>query len=621
MNKLSWSTLLCLCSVLLGCAEPDDGISGTGWQHGSELEGYLKDGMMNRSDFRDRSEDGEISLPNGGDDAGRPVGDQRDTVYSDTNNQVAGVQEMDVVKTDGRFIFHLTRPTYLPEVVDLPDNERGIFGVTQRLQAFAASQPDEQSPLQDIPMNSATSTSHGLVLHKDSSVLVALGRQSIEFRDAASPSTGMPVVHQIGFDAYIRDVRLVDNRLIVVSSFQPPITQIDGFERYAVSRQAYRNNQQILAQTPVEQLLPTLTLDGETQSMVDPANCEVTLVDKDANNAGLSLVTVIDVENPAAFSTYCQADNFSSVFVSAENVYLIRENPRSFGVQGCVECASLASSEAPNPKTTVVRVGMDDVPSFKGRFHLKGYLHDDAYRFSEYEDHLRVVHSVADDHQLDIFALGTNGVSRVSQLPNAQKPARIGKPNERIQGIRFAGDRAYVVTFERTDPLYVLDLKDPVSPFIAGELEIPGFSSYLYPVDEDWLIGFGSTDQLSSGFKISLYDIRDYTAPKEIQTQVFKGGWSPIRFNHLVLTAIRDFEDNVRFSLPISTYDGAVLEFLYLFSLTGMNLEGDASLIERARIETPNNSFISAARGIFINDYVHMLYGKKRYFHHWPLAQ
>ncbi|CAA0078828.1 Uncharacterised protein [BD1-7 clade bacterium] len=621
MNKLSWSALLCLCSVLVGCAEPDDGISGTGWQHGSELEGYLKDGMMNRSDFRG-DDDGEVSLPNGGGDAGRPSGDRRDILYSDTNNQVAGVQEMDVVKTEGRFIFHLTRPEYLPKAVDLPSNERDItYTLKQHLQVFAADHPEQQLPLQDISLGGEgqMATPIGLMLHKESSVLVALGRQSIDFRDVATPATGIPVVHQIIMDARIRDVRLIDNQLIVISSYQPPVAQIEGFESYATSQQAYQKNQQILAGIPLQTLLPTFTLNGQPQPMIDPLNCEITLVDKDANNAGLSLVTVIDVENPAAFSTYCQADNFSSVFVSAKNVYLIRENSQRIGVLECLDCASLASSEAPNPKTTVVRIGMDDVPSFKGRFYLKGYVHDDAYRFSEYEDHLRVVHSVADDHQLDIFALGTNGVSRVSQLPNAQNPVRIGKPNERIQGIRFAGDRAYVVTFERSDPLYVLDLKDPASPFVAGELEIPGFSSYLYPVDEDWLIGFGSTDQFSSGFKISLYDIRDYTAPKEIQTQVFNNGWSPIRFNPLVLTAIRDQEDSIRFALPVSIYDGTPQEFLYLFSLAGIQTEGDASLVEERRLETANDSFISSARGIFINDYVHMLYGKKRYFYHWPL--
>ena len=71
-------------------------------------------------------------------------------------------------------------------------------------------------------------------------------------------------------------------------------------------------------------------------------------------------------------------------------------------------------------------------------------------------------------------------------------------PTEEIQAVRYLGDRAYVVTFRRTDPLYVIDLADPTNPTALGELKVNGFSSYLHPVGENRLLGVG-TDADGSG--------------------------------------------------------------------------------------------------------------------------
>ena len=67
-------------------------------------------------------------------------------------------------------------------------------------------------------------------------------------------------------------------------------------------------------------------------------------------------------------------------------------------------------------------------------------------------------------------------------MPNDSRPEEIGKPNERLYGVRFLGDTAYAVTFERIDPLYAIDLSNPLDPFIAGELEVTGFSDFLHPM-------------------------------------------------------------------------------------------------------------------------------------------
>lgn len=90
---------------------------------------------------------------------------------------------------------------------------------------------------------------------------------------------------------------------------------------------------------------------------------------------------------------------------------------------------------------------------------------------------------------------------------------------ETIQSVRFMGDTGYVVTFERTDPLFVIDLSDPAKPEVVGELKIPGFSSYLHPVGDGLLLGVGVTGDengTTGGVKFSLFDVSDPQNPKEI---------------------------------------------------------------------------------------------------------
>lgn len=100
-------------------------------------------------------------------------------------------------------------------------------------------------------------------------------------------------------------------------------------------------------------------------------------------------------------------------------------------------------------------------------------------------------------------------------------------PGERIYSVRFMQSRAYLVTFKQTDPLFVIDLKDPNNPKILGKLKIPGFSNYLHPYDESTLIGIGKETAenqwggvTTKGLKLSLFDVSKVEEPKEIDTYV-----------------------------------------------------------------------------------------------------
>lgn len=100
-------------------------------------------------------------------------------------------------------------------------------------------------------------------------------------------------------------------------------------------------------------------------------------------------------------------------------------------------------------------------------------------------------------------------------------------PTERIYSVRFLGERGFVVTFRQTDPLYTIDLSDPRNPIVEGELKIPGFSTYLHPFGEDYLIGIGrdgTDDGQITDFQIQMFDVSDPTNPTRIHQEVLSAG-------------------------------------------------------------------------------------------------
>lgn len=161
------------------------------------------------------------------------------------------------------------------------------------------------------------------------------------------------------------------------------------------------------------------------------------------------------------------------------------------------------------------------------------------YSVDLYDGHLRVVTT---EWQWSKSAISTTNKLHIFKVPTADdgpemrlagETDHIGKPNEEVKAVRFIGDRAYIVTFETTDPFYIFNLTDPSDPKKLGELEIPGFSSYLHPVVIDevsLMLGVGQhaneTTGITDGVKISLFDISNPQSPTETATFVDKGAYS-----------------------------------------------------------------------------------------------
>jgi len=110
---------------------------------------------------------------------------------------------------------------------------------------------------------------------------------------------------------------------------------------------------------------------------------------------------------------------------------------------------------------------------------------------------------------------------------------------ERISAARFMGDRGYLVTFQQTDPLFVIDLATPQSPRVLGELKIPGFSNYLHPYDDTHLLSFGQDTQetadgvVTTGMKLALFDVTDVARPSQMHSLTLgaQGSYSPVQWD------------------------------------------------------------------------------------------
>lgn len=123
---------------------------------------------------------------------------------------------------------------------------------------------------------------------------------------------------------------------------------------------------------------------------------------------------------------------------------------------------------------------------------------------------------------------------------------------EQIYSVRFDGDRAFVVTFRQVDPLFVFDLSDATAPVICGELKVPGYSSYLQVIDENFLLAVGrSTDTQAT--KVSLYDISDPENPIEVDDDILPSWtWSIAEWDS---KAIGWFASKETLAIPVSSYD------------------------------------------------------------------
>ncbi|MCC6562066.1 MAG: beta-propeller domain-containing protein [Xanthomonadales bacterium] len=236
------------------------------------------------------------------------------------------------------------------------------------------------------------------------------------------------------------------------------------------------------------------------------------------------------------------------------------------------------------PQLDIHKLALPDL-SYRASGSVPGSIStsaEGAFRFSERDGLLRVLtdHAWWSWSATTLFELSvlrentaSRQLERIASLPNAARPAPIGPPNEQAYGVRFVGDRAYAVSFFRTDPLYAIDLSDPLDPKLDSALEITGYSDYLHPLPGGFLLGVGRDATPASGgdgwggawllgLKFSLFDQRDPLHPIESWRQISgtRGSDSALLDDHHAIAAAVTPDARTRIAIPIVRHDGSYSE-------------------------------------------------------------
>ena len=448
-------------------------------------------------------------------EAAQRAGQPEEATSSDTgtNVQEAGVDEPDVVKTDG---------SLLVRVVD--DTTLVVYDVTGA----------EPVRVGSLPLDAMFSPE--LLLVGDRVVVIgrdpgaAKGRVAPGTRvlvvDVADPSAPT-VVRESSYDSTLVTARQHGDVVrLVVSTGLPDLDFAEPgfFRREATSLE---RNQAVVRASTIDDWLPHVTTvgpDGAEREQL--LGCDDVAIP--ASDAGLGTVAVVgfDVHDPATTDTTAVTTPSETVYVSGEHLYLASSAYRSGWQVCCWDVPQRDPQIVPDDGTTYL-YGFDlagTATTYAASGQVDGSIAD-RWSLDEHDGVLRVAvgPTMRTGNFSSIVTLSHEG----SDLVEAGRVDRLGV-GEEIKSVRWFDDLAVVVTFRQTDPFYAIDLSDPFDPELLGELKIPGFSSYLHPIDGDLMLGMGSaadpTTGVTSGAKASLYDVSDLTAPREVDTVSYPAG-------------------------------------------------------------------------------------------------
>ena len=389
-------------------------------------------------------------------------------------------------------------------------------------------------------------------------------RSLISKLDVTNP-TQASVAQSVKIDGQIISSRRIDNKLFVASRYYPSVPNIDP---YTMSSEEY---QAAIAAADLTQVLPKITSsDGTITDLVNPSECFVAARGQSTDyyySPDIVSLSVLDLDTLQLADSECFLGSSEALYATPNSVYLAttRWDESDLLVNEPISANpgnddSVVDFSDPRVDTDIHQFAISGSElTYSGSGVVSGHLGWNPlrkpYRMSEKDGYLRVAtFSETQNDSVSPIRLSVLDVSgdaelvKVSELPNDNNPEHIGKPGEQLYASRFIGDRAYLVTFRQTDPLYVVDISNPAAPKLSGELEIDGYSDYLQPIGENHLLGIGrdavpgpvefDDGALVQGVKLSLFDVSDANNPSEVQSIVVgeRGTEAAALHNHRAIT-------------------------------------------------------------------------------------
>jgi len=480
--------------------------------------------------------------------------------YSTTNIQVAGVDEADIVKTDGEYIYLVSGnktiivKAYLPEQaqivseIELEGTVIGIFINGDRLVVF-----EQETPYylyyDDMPV-----VKESYMPYVSPKIFVKV----YDVSDRENPQ----LQREVSSDGQYVSSRMIGDYAYVVIN-EPVYEQDDELN------------------------LPKIHSGGNETEI--PAT-DIYYSDVSDYYYMYTTIIAINTQNDDQQPTYetILLGASSNLYVSLNNIYL------TFPVWGT---DILVREVWDSPKSSIHRIHIEgDEIEYVASGEVPGMVLN-QFSMDEYDGYFRVATTTYGEttrNHVYILDMSLNIVGSLEDLA----------PGETIYSARFMGERGYLVTFKQVDPLFVIDLSDPRYPEELGYLKVTGYSDYLHPYDENHLIGIGkeTTEEGEfawyQGVKISLFDVSDVSNPREIDKEIIghRGTDSPVLWDHKaflfdksrnlmvipVLVAEVD-ESEYPEGVPAWAYGEPVWQGAYVFHVspdTGIGLDGRITHIE-----------------------------------------
>jgi len=440
--------------------------------------------------------------------------------YSTTNVQVEGVDEGDFVKNDGKYIYMIK------------GNELVIV---------------EAYPAEDAEVVSKTSingTPTQIYLNGDRLAVTgtrgSYDKETINgkfYQNYYNSNTFIYV-----YDIYDKEEPRLENSIEIQGNYVN--SRMIGKYVYAVvqERVNYPDVQ-----------LPEIKQEGEEQE-IQPGDIEY--IEYPDYGYSYTHVAALDItlDDAQPEDQVYLLGTSVTIYASQENLYLTHQ------IRGNMEKGVGELGLISTEKTAIHKISLNkEMIGYKGKGEVPGHILN-QFSMDEFDGNFRIATTIGQvsrngagsTNNVYVLDEGLNVIGRLENLA----------PGEKIYSARFMGEKGYLVTFKKVDPLFVIDLSNPANPKVLGELKIPGYSDYLQPYDENHIIGIGK-DAVEAeegnfawyqGIKVALFDVSDVENPKEIDNMVIgdRGTDSEALRDH---KAVLFSKDKNLLVLPISLYE------------------------------------------------------------------
>ena len=534
------------------------------------LEGYFKNSLIKKHGVIN-PQGGDFMLASTSENLGHT------SSFSTTTVQENGIGEGDRIKTDGKHLFVSSVNTPSIKVF------RAEKGYAPKVGEFSFKTQSNDTLLSN------------LYLRPDKQQLVALAgyggytgpgqwfsadywhnRKTELFTIDISTPRQLQQLSKLSVDGKLISSRRIGSTIYLVTRH---MANVSGLIKYPENYSHTAFNRMLIASTPMNDMLPKYQLDEQQpHALFDFENCFY--ADGSTNFSQQSIISLLAVDLDSAELKpvgQCFIGDAETVYASSNAMYLATTKYRYVDASDGVSYEGAPTTEI--HKFALKGRQTDYVGSASIDGHLGWQQSQKPFRMSEDKGVLRVLTYVGEqatslDSPARLHILkenkGEKRLDLLSTLPNKQRPEPLGKKGEQIYASRFIKDKGYLVTFRTTDPLYILDLSDPRDPFITSSLEIDGYSDYLQPVGDNYLLGIGkaataekATELFDAprgawyqGVKMSLIDISDPTAPVEKDKIILgrRGTETAVSVSHHALTSLQR-DGMLQVNLPVSLHN------------------------------------------------------------------